>query len=115
MKAMPAVAQPSRNSASVSLTPLPQRRSIAMKMSVPNGRDRKASAKIANDQSIACERLGEGEHHPREDQHRSDGIDEEVEELRAAPDDDADGDVARARLVALAPAVVDLAYATPVS
>ena len=48
---MPAVAQPSRKSAAVSLTPRPQRRSIAMKITVPNGLAIKASAKSTKDQS----------------------------------------------------------------
>ena len=46
-----------------------------------------------------AERRREGEHHPWEDDHRSDCIDEEIEELRAPADDDADRDVARARLM----------------
>ena len=43
------VEPPSRNSAMVSLTPRPYARSIAMKMTVPNGRATKASAKIAKE------------------------------------------------------------------
>ena len=51
MKAMPAVAQPSRNSAIVSLAPRPKRMSIWVNSNVPNGRAMNASEKTANDQS----------------------------------------------------------------
>lgn len=60
MNAMPAVAQPSRKSASVSLTPRPQRRSMTMKIIVPKGRATKASAKSRKDQSIAVSGSAKG-------------------------------------------------------
>ena len=44
-------------------------------------------------------RLGEREDQRREDDHRGDGVDEEVEEFRGAADDDADGDLAGTGLV----------------
>jgi hypothetical protein len=43
----------------------------------------------------ARHRIDEREQQRREDQHRCDRIDEEIEELAGAADDDADGDLAR--------------------
>ena len=47
----------------------------------------------------AAQRIDLGENQPRKHQHRGDRIDEEVEELRGAADDDADRDLARVKLV----------------
>ena len=91
---MPAVEVPSRNSATVSLAPRPKRRWIAMNITVPTGRAMKASEKITKEYSVPFSAVREGEEHRREDQHRGDAVDEEVEEFRRAPDDHADGDVA---------------------
>ena len=67
-----------------------------MKATVPIGLATKASAKITKDQSTPDKRIEEREHHPREDQHRGEGEDEEIEEFRAAADHHADGDVGEA-------------------
>ena len=40
------------------------------------------------------QRIGEGEDQLREDQHRCDGIDEEIKEFGRATNDHADGDIA---------------------
>ena len=57
---MPAVAVPSRNRATVSLTPRPQRAWIDMNSTVPIGRATNASEKIANDHSVPCSRSMNG-------------------------------------------------------
>ena len=62
---------------------------------VPSGRATKASAKIAKDSSVPVSGVDIGEHELGEHEHRGDGVDEEIEVLGRAADDDADRDVAR--------------------
>jgi hypothetical protein len=71
-----------------------------MKITVPSGRARKATAKTANDSSVPVSASTYGKHELRKHHDRGDRVDEEIEVFRGSADDDADRNVAGGRLSA---------------
>jgi hypothetical protein len=65
-----------------------------MKMTVPSGRAAKGEREDREGIERAGQLVDERKHQTRKYDHRRDRIDEEIEELGGAPDDDADGDLA---------------------
>jgi hypothetical protein len=66
---------------------------MVMKMALPKGRAMKASAIKRAGQVIR-----EGKNQARKNNHRGDGVDEEIEEFRGAADDDPGRNLSRIRM-----------------